>query len=344
MEQVSRYIYAVTQKLPKQQRADIEQELRGLIEDMIEERVRGGEDAASAVEQVLLELGNPHDLAAKYRGEPRYLIGPLLFDTYLSVLKIILICIVLIQIVVFGISFILDPTHVQEQFNNLIRALIFVPMEGFAWTTLTFAFLDYAMRKEKKSGIVGKSGWHPAKLPPIPDSKWEIKQSESLLGIMFTIFFLVLFTFSPHLIGATVFSEGNLKNVIPFFTLEVFREYLPFIWLLGLLGLFKDSVRWVKKSWTNSIFLTHILFTIISGLFGVYMFANPELYNAEFLDELVMYGLVEAGSEKLGTLAKIWSLATEWIVYLIGASTLIEVIQTGVKWIRFRRNHGSKIA
>lgn len=343
MERVNRYIYAVTQKLPKRQRPDIEQELRGLIEDMIEERVMRGEDEKSAEEQVLLELGNPHDFAGKYRTEPRYLIGPMLFDSYLSVLKIVITCIVLIQIVVFGISFILDPTHVLEQFIDLILALIFIPVEGFAWTTLTFACLDYVMRKEKEKGKMGKNEWHPANLPPIPDSKWEMKQSESVVGIMFSIFFLVLATFSPHLIGATVFSEGSLKTIIPFFHVEVFHEYLPFIWILGLLAIGKDIVRFVKKSWTNNLFLAHILFTIISGLFGVFMFANPELYSAVFLDELVKHGLVEAGSETLDIFAKIWNLVTAGIVYLIGLSTLAEVIRFVMKWSRFRNRHGSHV-
>ena len=42
MEMINRYIYAVTQKLPQSQRKDIADELRGLIEDMLEERAGQG--------------------------------------------------------------------------------------------------------------------------------------------------------------------------------------------------------------------------------------------------------------------------------------------------------------
>lgn len=38
MELIDRYVYAVVQKLPEQQRNDIRKELYGLIEDMLEER------------------------------------------------------------------------------------------------------------------------------------------------------------------------------------------------------------------------------------------------------------------------------------------------------------------
>ena len=46
-----RYIYAVVRRLPRKQREDIEQELRGLIADMLEARCRGGGG------RVLQELG-----------------------------------------------------------------------------------------------------------------------------------------------------------------------------------------------------------------------------------------------------------------------------------------------
>lgn len=37
MEQIDRYIYAVTKRLPQLQRDDIAEELHGLIEDMLDE-------------------------------------------------------------------------------------------------------------------------------------------------------------------------------------------------------------------------------------------------------------------------------------------------------------------
>lgn len=74
MEMVNRYIYAVTQKLPQSQREDIAIELRGLIEDMLEERAEQGNGKENDVEEVL-ELGSPRSLADKYRGKKKYIIG-----------------------------------------------------------------------------------------------------------------------------------------------------------------------------------------------------------------------------------------------------------------------------
>ena len=55
------------------------------------------------VEQVLLELGPP-EMAARYRGRERYLIGPGLINSYWSVQRIVLYSIV----VALGIVYIID--------------------------------------------------------------------------------------------------------------------------------------------------------------------------------------------------------------------------------------------
>lgn len=55
MEMMERYIYAVTRKLPQSQREDIGKELRGLIEDMLEERVPIGTVTEKDLEDVLID-------------------------------------------------------------------------------------------------------------------------------------------------------------------------------------------------------------------------------------------------------------------------------------------------
>ncbi|EHQ59259.1 hypothetical protein PDENDC454_26268 [Paenibacillus dendritiformis C454] len=57
---------------------------------MLKEHIPAGQASKEDVESVLLELGHPNELAAKYRGYERYLIGPMLLDTYLTTLKIVL--------------------------------------------------------------------------------------------------------------------------------------------------------------------------------------------------------------------------------------------------------------
>ncbi|WP_396126128.1 HAAS signaling domain-containing protein [Anaerobacillus sp. CMMVII] len=127
MELINRYIYAVTERLPEAQRADIAKELRGLIEDMLEERVGGGDPAKGDIEEVLLELGDPVSFADKYRGTKRYLIGPDLFTPYYTILKIVLFAIAVAMSVVLVIEVIFEPTTVPTHiFSLLPRSLMLV--------------------------------------------------------------------------------------------------------------------------------------------------------------------------------------------------------------------------
>lgn len=89
---IDRYVYAVISKLPVAQRAEIERDVRGLIEDMLEERAQGGEANVVIVEAVLSELGHPSKLAAQYRETKRYLIGPELIDLYWVIMKVVGLC------------------------------------------------------------------------------------------------------------------------------------------------------------------------------------------------------------------------------------------------------------
>ncbi len=63
-----RYIYAVTRELPQAQRPDIEKELHGLIEDMLEERTQNRPATDKDLEDVLYELGKPQDSCGKIQG------------------------------------------------------------------------------------------------------------------------------------------------------------------------------------------------------------------------------------------------------------------------------------
>ena len=126
MEMIEKYIYAVTQRLPQSQRADIAQELTGLIEDMLEERAGDRAVGEKDVESVLLELGNPKDLADKYRGSKKYLIGPELFHPYVSILKIVFFALLVAMSVVFIIETIIEPSsifrHIAGFFGEIGRA------------------------------------------------------------------------------------------------------------------------------------------------------------------------------------------------------------------------------
>ena len=85
---IERYIYQVIRRVPKKNQKDIEQELRLLIDDMLEKRCGALPRTKKDLDVVLVELGAPGDLAAQYLDVPRRsLIGPELFPKYIFILK-----------------------------------------------------------------------------------------------------------------------------------------------------------------------------------------------------------------------------------------------------------------
>lgn len=143
MELVERYIHAVIRKLPVKQRIDIEQELRSLIEDMITDRTKGESVSEADVEEVLLELGDPAVLADNYRGKAKYLIGPDNYDTYLFVLKIVIVAasfgITLAVIIGFFVN---PPSSISEVLGDYLGSLIGALSQAFAWVTIIFALFE----------------------------------------------------------------------------------------------------------------------------------------------------------------------------------------------------------
>lgn len=112
--------------------------MQSLIEDMLEERNPTG--------QASNELGPPNELAAKYRGHERYLIGPMLIDAYLTTLKIVLASIAIGITAVFTIDTFLSLSGILNPVIDYLVSLVTVAAQGIAWVTVVFAWLEYRQR------------------------------------------------------------------------------------------------------------------------------------------------------------------------------------------------------
>src|SRR5687767_9095918 len=92
MSLIDRYIAEVGRHLPEKDRADIEAEIRSMLEDMLEERSQqtGKSVDDKVIVEVLEQLGNPQLLASKYAPPKRYLIGPGWYEVYIKTLQRVL--------------------------------------------------------------------------------------------------------------------------------------------------------------------------------------------------------------------------------------------------------------
>ncbi|MBS4196527.1 HAAS signaling domain-containing protein [Lederbergia citri] len=329
MELMERYIYDVTRRLPQSQRADVEKELRGLIADMLDERIGDSEVTESHIEEVLLELGDPRKLARQYGGKNKYVIGPVFFDAYITVLKISLISILLTMSVVFVIKVYMDPVHVIDHFVSFIVSIIVTGIpQGVGWVTLVFGLLEYfGGINEQKLSV--KKAWKLADLPPLPDTKRQIKRFEPIAGIVFLV--LLFMMFSSKYFGIFVFKNGELSTVIPFLNKETILTTMPAIILILGLGILKEALKLIYERWTKKFALYTIVINAISLAVLILIMTMSSFWNPNFMLELSQVHDIQIGSKAYETIETIWNMSTRWMLILFTIGLVWDIISVVYK-------------
>lgn len=326
MELIDRYIYAVTRRLPLNQREDIEKELRGLIEDMLAGRSGGVGPTKRDIEAVLIELGEPSLLADKYRGTKRFLIGPEVFDQYLLVLKIVMAALAFGLTVALAIGYAVNPPQsLLEAVGRYFATLLAAAAQGFAWVTAFFAMFEYFGVEISKPSRGHR--WVPAQLPKIPEKNVVIKPVEPIVGIVFTVLAIILFNFAHHLIGIYFTGEGAGLVVIPLFSSEGFRQILPFFNLLFAIGLVKDSAKLVLGKWTPGLGGINAVLNGVSLVVVIAILTNTGIWNRDFFNFFLDQGVLPAGMD----FEVIWGYFTKGLIAVITFALIVDTITNLVK-------------
>lgn len=322
---IDRYVYQVIKRLPQAQREDIEQELRGLIDDMLSARA----DAPSKedVTTVLRELGHPAELASKYSGTKRWLIGPGYFDIYLMVLKIVLAVtgfgMLLAQVIGFVSA---PPQDVWTAFGLFFGSVIGGLIQAFAWVTGIFALIEHFAKDAPYRG----KDWNPADLPPVPVQKATIKRSEPIVGIVFTVLFLVIMNVSPQLFGAYFPVDGSMR-VVPVFDLNVFYRLLPLIDVMICLGILKELLRLVIGRYTVGLSAALVVINVLSMIMFIWLFGPASgIWNADFMTQIGTEWSLSAQA------AQLWSIVPKILVGLAIFGNVVDSIQLVVRAFRHR--------
>src|SRR5690606_33145330 len=153
-----------------------------LILDMLEDI----DDTVSEEEKigkVLKSLGDPEKLANKYRDKERYLIGPNYIDKYIFVIKVVSLSIFTGISIASGIGGLFSREGVVEFIGGYIDTLFSALLQGAAWVTGIFDFLEY--KEISIDDASENKEWETSKLPDIPHKKAMISRGESIFSIIF---------------------------------------------------------------------------------------------------------------------------------------------------------------
>ncbi len=237
---VDKYVFEVGQRLPKKNRADIEAEIRSLIQDTLESRSQSTGrpvDETLAVE-VLKEFGPPEKMAEAYQ-PTRYLIGPRLFPSFILVMRIILTVLLVVAAVRVGVTLGTAGINWQSTGDTVLTIVLNMFQSAFSLlgsVVLIFALLEWFLIKKFK--VQELETWDPNKLKGEKQED-RVEPVGQVVGIVFTILVIVLLNFFPNMIGISFngsqWIQGPVLN-------DVFFRYLPFINVILGLSIVKDLV------------------------------------------------------------------------------------------------------
>ncbi|MFN8464591.1 MAG: hypothetical protein U0X20_03535 [Caldilineaceae bacterium] len=229
-EWIDRYVHEVGRRLPPNQRADVQQEIRSLIEDEVAGRLEAAADdrstqanADATVLAVLEQFGAPEEMAARYQA-PRYLIGPAMFPVYQIVLGIVLTVTVFANLLLLAVA---AGTGGVQPLIDMLADLFTGVLQAFGTVTLIFVGLErLGVSASRKKAV----SWDPRSLPPVKDEqRVSIFEKAVEIGFMVALLGLAVNYLNR---GAAVFAGGEWQ-AIPLFSPEVL-QYIP--WLMVIWG------------------------------------------------------------------------------------------------------------
>ncbi|MFC3748265.1 hypothetical protein [Paenibacillus sp. GCM10012306] len=336
MELIKRYIHAVVRRLPESQRTDIEKELEGLIEDMLEERSSPGSHTKEEVEAVLLELGDPEALADKYRGTGRYLIGPELFSTYLTVLRVVFSAVAIAMAVGFAVDSLSDASHMSQHLRDYFNDILLAFFQAFAWVTVIFALVEYKGIHKDQLKRRSDHSWTPSQLPQLPSRELTIKRSDPIFNIIFTAIFAFLFLFNLQLFGIWFLQDNGSHLIVPLFNVEVFRSFLPWIWIAFATNVLRETLKIITGRWTPSLIILSTLVSAFEFIVALFILSSHNIWNPQFLTQINQSGFISEGSDALQVITTIWEQGTQNLVYIIGLIFVIQLITMAIKFKKTR--------
>ena len=283
MNLVDVYIAETGRHLPEKNRADLQREIRSLIEDALDDAAesQGRPRDEDLVVEVLQKFGPPEKVAASY-SPTRYLIGPAWYPTYLTVLKIVVAIVLVVSSIGLGLGIGQSVDAGQTVLEAILAALggvLGAVVTAFGNVTLVFAILE---RFQPAQDWVNKDeAWDPRAMKAEPDTE-RVSPAEPVVEIALITALLLALNVYPQWLGVSAWVNGEWVHA-PALGAEFFR-YLPFLNLLLIAGVVHSGMLLQKGRWTAGLRWFDIATSLASILlFGV-MAAGPHLIRFDPAD------------------------------------------------------------
>lgn len=280
MELQERYIAAGLKHIPLAEKEEVEKAMRRIIAERLQER---GDPSEETEREVLRGLGSPRILAEKQLKEPPHLIGPELYGTYFLIVKIVMIVAVIGTLIGNTIDFIVNGETILRYIAQSFAAAIGVAIGAFGWVTLVFAIMEKTAKQKILTEI--QEDWSLADLPEKEAPQKPFSRVGVIIGIIFTVLFIILVNQYSHLVGFYYTMDGS-REMIPMLNQEVFRSYLPYINGMLVLQLLFSASKLVFRKWTYPVATANLILNVLSFVLLWFILQDAAILNPELVAKI----------------------------------------------------------
>lgn len=268
---VDRYVHAVVQRLPEEQRDDVGDELRATLADRVESLLEQdpGRARAEAEHTAVAELGDPDRLAADYAGRKQHLIGPDLFHVWWRVLRGILLVAVPTATLAVAVIDVLGGASVGAVVGGAAAMAFNLVVQIAFWTTVAFVVID-------RTGAAHAAGspltpWQPDDLPQVPENRGSL--GELVLGVAFLALVAVALVWQ-HL--ASPLHAGSER--LPLLDPDLWPSWMAVILGLVVVEIGFEVVKY-RTGWTRDMAVANLVLGLLFSAPWVYLAATDRLLN-----------------------------------------------------------------
>jgi hypothetical protein len=288
MNLIEVYIHEVTRRLPEKNREDIALELHSTIEDMLPD-----DYSEEDVKECLKKMGNPAILASGYRDQPMHLIGPLYYDVYATLLKMILPIAAVISLISIIAEYFIGYHGEETVINTVldivglgIWRIIEVGIQVFFWLTLVFAILERTDKGKGEEPLTASlKKWTPDDLKDIPYIPREktISKFEIFGSLMWTAVWATLYFYADHLVGVYRGGKDGLEFVTPALNQEVLMGYWPVVIIVIGFEIVLSFYKLIKGQWTKRMAIFNTVLQLVVTIVFIVIVINSNLLNQDFI-------------------------------------------------------------
>ena len=281
MELQERYIAAGLKHIPPTEKDGVERAMRRIIAERLQER---GDASEETEREVLRGLGSPRILAEKQLREPPHLIGPELYGTYMLIVKIVMTVAVIGTLIGNTVDFIVNGETILRYIAQSFAAAIGVAIGAFGWVTLVFAIMERTAKEKILREI--QEDWSLADLPEKEVPQKPFNKVGVIIGIIFTVLFIILVNQYSQLLGFYYTLDGSIQEMIPMLNQEVFRSYLPYINGMLVLQLLFSASKLVFRKWTYPVATANLILNVLSFVLLWFILQDTAILNPELVTKI----------------------------------------------------------